>query len=127
MPMSLKTDGRDTAYQRSWQATPLRAALGDWRMRRGREKRRRQEVVSPVAMAEPSVPRINQLDPVQIAILAMGSVARASMRACFDGTEIKVAVPDEAIAAVFREALSQTGRARPTDRLIRIVVNEPVS
>ena len=49
------------------------------------------------------------------------------MRACFDGTEIKVAVPDEAIAAVFREALSQTGRARPTDRLIRIVVNEPVS
>src|SRR5258708_39121960 len=108
MPMSLKTDGRDTAYQRSWQATPLRAALGDWRMRRGREKRRRQEGLSPVAATEPSGSQINQLDPVQIAILALGSVARASMRACFDGTEIKGTVPDEAIAAGFREALSQT-------------------
>jgi hypothetical protein len=125
--MSLKTDGRDTAYQRSWQATSLQAPHSDWRMRRGREKRRRQEMLSPVAATESSMPQINQLDPVQIAILAMGSVARASMRACFDGTEIKVAVPDEAIAAVFREALNQTGRARPTDRLIRIVVDEPVS
>src|SRR5258707_15158086 len=125
--MSLKTAGRDAAYQRSWQATSLQAPHGDWRMRRGREKRRRQEVLAPVAATEPSVSQINQLDPVQIAILAMGSVARASMRACFDGTEIKVAVSDEAIAAVFREALSQTSRSRPTDRLIRIVVVETVS
>jgi hypothetical protein len=125
--MGFKTDSRDVAYQRSWQATSLQAPQGDWRMRRGREKRRRQEPVSPVAMTEPSLPQINHPDPVKIAVLAMDSVARASMRACFDGIEIKVVVPDEAIAAVFREALNQTGRARPTDRLIRIVVDDRVS
>ena len=75
--MSLKTDGRDVAYQRSWQATSLQAPHGDWRMRRGREKRRRQEVLASVAVTEPSVPPINQPDPVQIAVLAMDSVARA--------------------------------------------------
>lgn len=125
--MSLKTDGRDITHQRSWQSTPLRAPQGDWRMRRGREKRHKQDVAPAAMAAEPSVPQISQPDPVQIAVLAMDSVARASMRACFDGTEIKVAVPDEAIAAVFREALNQTGRGRPTDRLIRIVVNGSAS
>ena len=125
--MGVKADGRDIAHQRPRQANPLQIALGNWRVRRGREKRRRQELVSPVVIAAASVRPVDQPDPVQIAVLAMDSVARASMRACFDGTEIKVTVPDEAIAAVFREALSQTGRVRPTDRLIRIVVDEPVS
>ena len=33
-------------------------------------------------------------DPVKIAALAIDGVARASMRACFSGSEIAVAAPD---------------------------------
>ena len=63
-----------------------------------------------------------QPDPVTLAVLAMDGLARASMRASFTGVEVKVAVPDDATAAIFRAALSQTVRNRPTDRLIRVVV-----
>jgi len=62
-------------------------------------------------------------DPVRIAVLAIDSVALASMRACFTGSEVDVAAPDEATASVLRRALAVTGQTRATDRLIRIVVN----
>jgi hypothetical protein len=64
-----------------------------------------------------------QPDPVKLAVLAMDSLGRASMRASFTGIEVKVAVPDDATAAIFRAALSQTVRNRPTDRLVRVVVD----
>ena len=62
------------------------------------------------------------VDPVKLAVLAMDAVGRASMRASFTGTEIEVAAPDEATAAVLRAALAETARNRATDRLIRITV-----
>ena len=45
------------------------------------------------------------------------------MRASFTGIEVKIAVPDHATAAIFRAALSETVRSRPTDRLVRVVVD----
>ena len=60
---------------------------------------------------------------MKIAVLAMDSVGRASMRASFTGIEVMVAVPDDATAAIFRAALSETAVNRPTDRLVRVVVN----
>ena len=53
----------------------------------------------------------------------MESLGRASMRASFTGVEVKVAVPDDTTAAIFRAALSETTRTRPTDRLVRVVVD----
>jgi hypothetical protein len=52
----------------------------------------------------------------------MGALGRASIRASFSGTEVRVAVPDAATAAIFEAALVETARSRSTDRLIRIVV-----
>jgi hypothetical protein len=62
-------------------------------------------------------------DPVRIAVLAMESLGRASMRASFTGVEVEVAVPDDATAAIFRAALLETARNRPTDRFVRVVVD----
>jgi hypothetical protein len=60
---------------------------------------------------------------VRIAVLAMESLGRASMRAAFTGVEVKVGVPDDATAAIFRAALSETARIRSTDELVRAVVD----
>ena len=62
-------------------------------------------------------------DPVLLAVLAIDRVGPAAVRACASGMEVCVAAPDEATAAVFRAALTETARRRGTDRLIRIVVN----
>jgi hypothetical protein len=61
-------------------------------------------------------------DPVKLAVLAIDTVAGASMRAAFTGTEVCIAAPDEATASIFRAALAQTARTRTTDRLIRVTV-----
>ncbi|HWB50948.1 MAG TPA: hypothetical protein VG651_17690 [Stellaceae bacterium] len=76
---------------------------------------------APPPLAAPAHPP--QPDPVKLAVLAMDSLGRASMRASFTGVEVKVAVPDHATAAIFRAALSETVRNRPTDRLVRVVVD----
>jgi hypothetical protein len=62
-------------------------------------------------------------DPVSLAIFAIDRVGPAAVRACASGVEVYVAAPDEATAAVFRAALTETARRRGTDRLIRIVVD----
>jgi hypothetical protein len=62
-------------------------------------------------------------DPVMLAIFAIDRVGPAAVRACASGVEVCVAAPDEATAAVFRAALTETARRRGTDRLIRIVVD----
>jgi hypothetical protein len=53
----------------------------------------------------------------------MESLARASMRASFTGTEVRVTVPDAATAAIFEAAVAETARSRSTDQLIRIVID----
>jgi hypothetical protein len=98
-------------------ASPSRAAA-----RGAREKRSKPEL-PPAAAAARSAPRYGEeADPVQIAVLALETLGPASMRASCTGTEVRVTAPDEAVAAIFRAALAQTGRNRATDRLIRVVI-----
>ncbi len=93
------------------------------RIRRGREGRRKHDLppVRPLIAPLPETPP--SLDPVRIAVLALDALGPASMRASYSGKEVRVAVPDTTIAAIFQAALSQTARTRSTDRLIRIVVD----
>jgi hypothetical protein len=71
-------------------------------------------------------PAIEVPDPVSLAIFAIDYVGPAAVRACASGVEVCVAAPDEATAEVFRVALAETARRRETDRLIRIVVDQPL-
>ena len=74
------------------------------------------------AAKSPVVRDAREPDPVQIAVMAMETLGRASLRASFTGTEVQVTAPDEGIATIFRAALAETARTRVTDRLIRVVV-----
>jgi hypothetical protein len=109
-------------HQHAFKAALSKVAAAGRRLRRRREKRSRRDFFPELPSFQPA-PRSAQPDPVQIAVLAMESVGRASMRACFTGTEVKVSVPDDATAAILRAALSETARSRATDKLIRIVVD----
>ena len=62
-------------------------------------------------------------DPVMIATLAIDHVGPATVRAVANGVEVCITAPDEATAAVFRAALTDTARRRSTDRLVRIIVD----
>jgi hypothetical protein len=106
------------------QLTMARVGLVNRRIRRGRDKRSRHDGPQsrPLPAPAAAVPACGP-DPVRIAVLAMESLGRASMRASFTGTEVRVGVPDAATAAIFQAAIAETGRTRPTDRLIRIVVD----
>jgi hypothetical protein len=103
-------------HQHAFRAALSKVAAASRRLRRRREMRARRAWL-PV-QAQPAHP-----DLVKIAVLAMESLSRASVRASFTGVEVKVAVPDDATAAIFRAALSETTRTRPTDRLVRVVVD----
>jgi len=97
-----------------------KVAAASRKLRRHRERRSR---IGPApSAATVGTATAPQPDPVKLAILAIEGLGRASMRAAFTGVEVKVAVPDDATAAIFRAALSETGRNRATDQLIRIVV-----
>ncbi|MGA8402688.1 MAG: hypothetical protein WB697_22560 [Stellaceae bacterium] len=112
---------REAMQQHAFKAALSKVAAASRRLRRRREKRARQTWLSDPAIVTQAAPA--HPDPVKIAVLAMESLGRASMRASFTGVEVKVAVPDDATAAIFRAALSETIRTRPTDRLVRVVVN----
>jgi hypothetical protein len=103
-------------------ANTRRVPVPDRRLRRGREKRFKHAATTdrPLTVATPSV--APSPDPVGIAVLAMESLGRASMRASSTGTEVQVAVPDAATAAIFEAAIAETAQRRSTDRLIRIVI-----
>ena len=118
--MSSKTV-REAMHHHAFKAALSKVAAASRRLRRRREKRAR-----PAWLPHPAAsvgPPESPPDPVKIAVLAMESLGRASMRASFTGIEVKVAVPDDAMAAIFRAALSETVRTRPTDRLVRVVVD----
>lgn len=111
---------REATHEHAFKAALSKVAAAGRRLRRGREKRgRRAWLPSEAAAAVQS----SQPDPVRIAVLAMESLGRASMRASFTGVEVEVAAPDDTTAAIFRAALSETVRNRPTDRLVRVVVD----
>ncbi len=67
--------------------------------------------------------RVRVPDPVSVAVFAIDRVGPAAVRACACGMEVRIAVADEATAAVIRAALVETARRRPTDRLIRVVID----
>ena len=109
----------EAMHHHAFKAAMLKVAAASRKLRRHREKRPRTAwFSSAAAVAQPSEP-----DPVKIAVLAMDSVGRASMRAAFTGIEVKVAVPDHATAAILRAALHETARTRSTDQLVRVVVD----
>lgn len=95
------------------------AAAGDIRARPHGDVLRKMFLLRRFALRqETALP-----DPVSVAIFAIDRVGPAAVRACASGVEVHVAAPDEATAAVFRAALTETARRRGTDRLIRIVVD----
>jgi hypothetical protein len=106
-------------------ATPAmsRVAVVSRRIRRGREKRLKRDFPAMRPVPEPLPPAASAPDLVRIAVLAMEGLGRASLRAAFTGKEVRVAVPDAATAAIFQAAIAETARTRPTDRLIRIVID----
>jgi hypothetical protein len=106
-------------HHHAFKAALSKVAAASRKLRRNREKRPpRTAWFSGASAPSPAEP-----DPVKIAVLAMESLGRASMRAAFTGVEVKVAVPDDATAAIFRAALSETARNRSTDQLVRVVVD----
>jgi hypothetical protein len=110
---------RDLAHQNtalSGLAIPKR------RTRRPREKRFKSDPVIAAAETIEVVTEEPSADPVRIARLAMETLGPASMRASFSGIEVRVAAPDDSVAAIFRAVLAETARHRSTDRLIRVVV-----
>jgi hypothetical protein len=94
------------------------------RMRRRRDNRIKRRSLLRLFIPAQGAPKdaAPVPDPVRLAVLAIDSVAGATMRASFTGTEVRVAAPDEATASVLRAALAETARTRATDRLIRITV-----
>jgi hypothetical protein len=66
--------------------------------------------------------RRQELEGVDLVVLAIDRLGPASFRASGIGRPVEVAVPDERTAAVFEAALAATGTRRPTDRLISVVV-----
>jgi hypothetical protein len=118
---------REATHQYAFKAALSKVAAASRRLRLRREKRARpawllgpMADIAPKYLDNPSASA--QPDPVKIAVLAMENLGRASMRASFTGIEVEVAVPDHATAAIFRAALSETTRTRPTDKLVRVVV-----
>ena len=78
----------ETIQHHAFKAALLKFAAASRKLRRNREKRPRtawfpRTVTPPMAASD-------QPDPVKIAVLAMDSVGRASMRAAFTGVEVKV-------------------------------------
>jgi hypothetical protein len=112
---------REPIQQGSFMATASRTAAKR-KIRRAREKRAKPELMPSIA-ARPIVQYAIEPDPVRIAVLAIESLGRASMRAALTGIEVRVAVPDEITAAIFRAALAETSRTRTTDRLVRVVID----
>jgi hypothetical protein len=114
---------RSAIHPHALKAALSKVAAASRRLRRNREKRGRPMLPATASAASVASPQPAPPDPVRIAVLAMESLGRASMRALFTGIEVKVAVPDDATAAIFRAALSETIPNRPTDRLVRVVVD----
>ena len=103
-------------------ATMAQLAAAGRRMRRRRDKRiKRRSLLRLLLPGQPAI-EDSVPDPVRLAVLAIDTIAGATMRASFTGTEVHVAAPDEATASILRAALAETARTRATDRLIRVTV-----
>ncbi len=118
----MKETARDNAKYRAFAAKMSQFAAAGRRMRRRRDKRGKGRSLLHLLLPGQNQPQPQLPDPVKLAVLAIDSVAGASMRASFTGTEVEVAAPDEMTASILRAALAETARNRATDRLIRVTV-----
>jgi hypothetical protein len=97
-----------------------RATRGGWR-RSGRGLQRffrRAPATPPVVVAPPAA------DPIAMVVMAIDRLGPAAIRACCSGVNVRVTVPDDETAKVFRAALAVTQTRRTTDRLIEVIVDE---
>ena len=65
------------------------------------------------------------IDPVELTVLALNLLGPAIRRANTIGKPLSVAVPNARVAEIFRDALARSAEERGTDRLIKIVIEEP--
>ena len=70
-----------------------------------------------------AAPRAVDADPIAMVALAIDRLGPAAVRASCSGVQVRVAVPDDATAKIFRAALELTRTRRTTDRLIEVVVD----
>lgn len=110
------------ARHRALSATVSRLTIAGRKMRRRRDAGVQRKSLLRALLPGQAVPNQSVHDPVRLAVLAIETVAAASMRASCTGAEVHVVAPDEATASVFRAALAETARTRATDRLIRVTV-----
>jgi hypothetical protein len=89
---------------------------------RAGDGRRNPKNLPPLARFAPSE-RQPAPDPVSLAVFAIDQVGPAAVRACAYGMEVRITAADEATAAVIRAALAETARRRPTDRLIKVLID----
>jgi hypothetical protein len=114
---------RDVVKYRAFTLAMSQLAGAGRKVRRRRDKRaRRKSLLRLFMTGKTSDDAV--ADPVKVAVLAIDTVAAASMRAAFTGATVQVAAPDEATASVLRAALADTASRRATDRLIQITVVE---
>lgn len=100
------------------QQSPLSAAwCRSWgrlfRVMRPRERHRAWRHVAEASITP-------ALDPIALTIVAVNRLGPATMRAVSSGMPVTVAAPDARTAEIFRAALSQMGKSRPTDRLVSV-------
>jgi hypothetical protein len=67
---------------------------------------------------------VSAVDPVKLTIMAVNRLGPATLRAVWNGMPITVAAPDRQTAEIFRAALLQMGKARPTDRLVSVALSD---
>jgi len=62
----------------------------------------------------------SRIDPIALTIMAVDRLGPARLRAVFHGVPVTIAAPDAETVEIFRAALAQMAKVRPTDRLIRV-------
>lgn len=62
----------------------------------------------------------SEIDPIALTVMAVDRLGPARLRTAFHGVPVTVAAPDHETAEIFRAALSQLAKDRPTDRLISV-------
>ncbi len=77
-------------------------------------------VTAPLAVAPADLPA----DPIAMVVMAVDRLGPAAIRACCSGVSVRVTVPDDQTATIFRAALAVTQTRRTTDRLIEIIVDD---
>jgi hypothetical protein len=103
-------------------AMPHRRAASGARRHRFRRFFRRAPTVAAAPIAAASIAS-HAADPIAMVVMAIDRLGPAAIRASCSGVNVRVAVPDDETAEVFRAALAVTQTRRTTDRLIEVVVD----